>query len=222
MKNLILATFTLVLMTNCSKDENRNTDINLTIFNADLTITENLDNGVAVLELIENLGVESLYGLEYGGGFVFHVDELSGEFLVARDFSSIGDVAWGDVFDLSTGAAIGDGLENTQLIVDGNANDNSQEGIEHGSDDYAFKIVLDLEFEGFDDWFVPSKDSVEAIYNNVHSAGIGDFEESLIYWTSTKEGYFPYIIAFNFESWGGQAFAGSCIEANGLLIARKF
>ena len=95
MKNLILATFTLVLMTNCSKDENRNTDINLTIFNADLTITENLDNGVAVLELIENLGVESLYGLEYGGGFVFHVDELSGEFMVARDFSSIGDVAWG-------------------------------------------------------------------------------------------------------------------------------
>lgn len=100
--------------------------------------------------------------------------------MVARDYSSIGDVAWIDIFDLSTGAAIGDGLENTQLIVDGNANDNSQEGIEHGSDDYAFKIVLDLEFEGFDDWFVPSKDSVEAIYNNVHSAGIGDFEESLI------------------------------------------
>ena len=24
----------------------------------------------------------------------------------------------------------------------------------------------------------------------------------LIYWSSTKEGYFPYVMAFNFESWG--------------------
>ena len=60
-----------------------------------------------------------------------------------------------------------------------------------------------------------------AIYSNVHSLGLGDFDESLIYWSSTKEGYFPYVMAFNFESWGGLPLPGSCLEVNGLLIARK-
>ena len=66
--------------------------------------------------------------------------------MVAKDYSEIGGVAWGDHFDLDTGSAIGDGLENTQLIVDGNASDNSQVfgGFEFGSDNYAFKIALDL------------------------------------------------------------------------------
>ena len=44
---------------------------------------------------------------------------------------------------------------------------------------------------------------------------------NMIYWSSTKEGYFPYVMAFNFESWGGLPFPGSCLEVNGLLIARK-
>ena len=214
MKNLIL--FSAFLIFACSDD-----NIDLTIYNSELSIIENLDNDVSVLDIIDNVGLESLYGVEFGGGFIFHVDESNGELLVARDYSEIGGIAWGDHFDLNTGANIGDGLENTQLIVDGNANDNSQ-GFEFGSDNYAFKIVLDLENEGFDDWFIPSSGSLEAIYNNVHVAGLGDFDESLVYWSSTKDGYFPYVIFFNFESWGGQAFAGSCIDANGLVIARKF
>tara|TARA_B100002019_G_scaffold138052_1_gene118926 strand:- start:99 stop:299 length:201 start_codon:yes stop_codon:yes gene_type:complete len=28
-------------------------------------------------------------------------------------------------------------------------------------------------------------------------------------------------LAFNFESWGGMPFLGSCLDVNGLLIARK-
>ena len=92
---------------------------------------------------------------------------------------------------------------------------------EFGSDNYAFKIVDDLEYNGFDSWFIPSSDSMAAIYQNIHSNGMGNFNESLIYWSSTKEGYFPYVMAFNFESWGGMPFPGSCLDVNGLLIARK-
>ena len=62
---------------------------------------------------------------------------------------------------------------------------------------------------------------MKAIYDNVHSLGFGDFDEYLIYWSSTKVGYFPYVMGFNFDSWGGQPFPGSCLEVNGLLIVRK-
>ena len=170
---------------------------------------------------MEQTGVTSLHGLEFGGGFIFHVDQSDGSLLVATDFSEIGEVAWGDVFDLDTSHEIGSGSENTNRIIEGNLNDNSVNGLEYGRDDYAFKIVSDLEYRTFSDWFIPSSQSMKAIYDNVHSLGFGDFDESLIYWSSTKVGYFPYVMGFNFDSWGGQPFPGSCLEVNGLLIVRK-
>ena len=126
-----------------------------------------------------------------------------------------------NIFDLDTSHAIGDGDLNTQQISEGNQNDNSSNGTEFGSDNYAFKIVDDLNYNGYNDWFIPSSGSMEIIYSNVHSLGLGNLDENLIYWSSTKEGYFPYVMAFNFESWGGLPFPGSCLDVNGLLIARK-
>ena len=91
---------------------------------------------------------------------------------------------------------------------------------EFGGDNYAFKIVLDLEHEGFDDWFIPSRDSMQAIYDNVHAIGMGDFNENLTYWTSTKVGYAPFVMNFNI-SWGGIALPGLCTNANGIMIVRE-
>jgi len=216
MKKYILFLVLSIILSNCTKDE-----IDLTIYNSDISILENLNNGVPVLDIIEQTGVTSLHGLEYGGGFIFHVDQNDGSLLVATDFSEMGDVAWGDVFDLDTSQEIGSGNENTDRIIEGNLNDNSVNGFEYGQDDYAFKIVSDLEYRTYNDWFIPSSQSMKAIYDNVHSLGLGDFDESLIYWSSTKVGYFPYVMGFNFDSWGGQPFPGSCLEVNGLLIARK-
>ena len=173
------------------------------------------------MDILQQNDVSSLNGLEYGGGYIFHVDENTGELIVATDFSEIGDVAWGDVFELDTSPSIGDGDINTQQIIEGNQNDNSSNGTEFGSDDYAFKIVDDLNHNGYNDWFIPSSGSMEIIYNNIHSLGQGNFDETLFYWSSTKEGYFPYVMAFNFESWGGMPFPGSCLDVNGLIIARK-
>ena len=170
-----------------------------------------------------NVGSEALYGLDYGGGYIFHFDENDGGLIVATDYSQIGNKRWGDIFDLDTSDQIGSGMENTQLIVQGNLNDNSPAngGIEEfGSDDYTFKIVSDLEFNGFNDWFIPSSGSMEAIYTNVHSIGMGNFDEALTYWSSTKEGYFPYVMSFDIN-FGGQTFNGLCSEVHGLLIARK-
>lgn len=196
--------------------------IDVTIFNPELSIIENLDNEVDVLDIVEALGVQTLYGIEYGGGFVFHVDETDGTLYVVKDYSSIGLTSWGDHFDLTTGALIGDGLESTQRIVEGNLNDNSSvpNGLEFGSDDYAFKIVSDLEFQNYDDWFIPSSGSMEAIFENLHAQGLGEIDENLFYWTSTKDGYSPYVMSFSM-SFGGEAFLGSCFNANSALIVRK-
>ena len=63
---------------------------------------------------------------------------------------------------------------------------------------------------------------MSVIYDNVHSNGFGNFDEDLVYWSSTKQGYFPYVMSFDLSlGWGGQSFLGACTQVNGLLIARK-
>ena len=217
MKKIFLFTLTIIIFYSCENEP----VFNPSDYNSDLTITQNLNNGVSVLQILQNNDLSSFYGIEYGGGYIFHVNESNGELIVATDYSEAGNVAWGDVFELDTSFLIGDGDLNSESIILGNQNDNSTNGTEFGSDDYAFKIVSDLSHLGYDDWFIPSSNSMAAIYQNIHSIESGNFDESLIYWSSTKEGYFPYVMAFNFESWGGQPLPGSCLDVNGILIARK-
>ena len=214
-------TYKLVILLAIFYNCNNESVFNPLDYNSELTVSQNLTNGVSVLDILQQNDVSSLNGLEYGGGYIFNVNENTGEVIVATDFSEIGDVAWGDVFELDTSPSIGDGDINTLQIIEGNQNDNSTNGTEFGSDDYAFKIVDDLNHNGYNDWFIPSSGSMEIIYSNVHSLGQGNFDETLFYWSSTKEGYFPYVMAFNFESWGGMPFPGSCLDVNGLIIARK-
>ena len=220
MKHTKLILFFSFLALTCSKDESVDLILH-NAYNAEITVEQNLNNGVDILDILEANDVNSLYGIEYNGGFIFDVNIEDGSMIVATDYSQIGSVAWGDVFSLDTSAEIGTGDANTQMIVDGNQNDNSTDGFEFGSDDYAFKIVSDLEYNNNNDWFIPSRDSMKAIFDNVHSLGFGNFNESLIYWSSTKVGYSPYVMGFNFDSWGGEAFLGSCASPNGILIARK-
>ncbi len=215
MKKLIFISLIALFISSCTKDDS----IDLTIYNQELSIVQNLDNGVAILDIVAELGVNSLYGIEFGGGVIFYIDQIDGKTLIASDYSEAGIIAWGDIFDLDTNSIIGSGLDNTQQIVNGNANDNSVNGVEHVGD-YAFKTVLDLEYNNFNDWFIPSRDSMQAIYDNVHVLGMGNFNENLTYWTSTKVGYFPYVMNFNID-WGGTALPGLCTNANGIMITRE-
>ena len=220
MRHTKLLLFFSLIALNCSKDESVDL-IPQNAYNIELTVEQNLNNGVDILDILEVNDISSLYGIEYNGGFIFDVNNEDGSMIVATDYSQIGSVAWGDVFSLDTNTEIGSGDSNTQMIVNGNQNDNSADGFEFGSDDYAFKIVSDLEYNDNNDWFIPSRDSMKAIFDNVHSQGFGNFNENLIYWSSTKIEYSPYVMGFNFDSWGGEAFLGSCASPNGILIARK-
>lgn len=101
--------------------------------------------------------------------------------MVVADYASSGATSCGDHFDFTNSTLIGDGLENTQRIIEENFNDNSMvgNGFEFGSDAYAFKIVSDLEYRNYDDWLIPSSGAMKAIFDNLHSQGLGGFDETV-------------------------------------------
>ena len=106
MKNILFLLFVSICFIGCEDDA----QFDPTLFNAELSIIENLENGVPVLDITSQTGMDALYGLEFGGGFIFHIDAIDGTLMVARDYPTAGNVVWGDHFDLITGSAIGDGL----------------------------------------------------------------------------------------------------------------
>ena len=76
----------------------------------------------------------------------------------------------------ATAIAIGTGMSNTQKIV----------GIQ-GEGSYAAKLCSDLTQGGYSDWFLPSKDELNLMYENLHLKGIGSFEPDW-YWSSSEGG----------------------------------
>ena len=83
---------------------------------------------------------------------------------------------WGlDETDVGApGTEIGTGLENTQAIVD--EYDNLYEGL------YAAYFANNLEHEGYNDWFLPSKDELNAMYERKGDIGISIG----LYWSSSE------------------------------------
>ena len=74
----------------------------------------------------------------------------------------------------ATQTAIGTGKANTQKIVD-----------IQGSGNYAAKLCDDLILNGYDDWFMPSKDELNLMYKNLHLSLFGGFASD-DYWSSSE------------------------------------
>ena len=87
-----------------------------------------------------------------------------------------------------TGTAIGIGKKNTELLV--NAMGNTAFTWATGGEttpNYVAKLCSDLVYNGFDDWFLPSRDELNLMYVNLYKAGLGSFiDES--YWSSSENG----------------------------------
>ncbi|MDR1175499.1 MAG: DUF1566 domain-containing protein [Treponema sp.] len=82
----------------------------------------------------------------------------------------------------NTQASIGSGRRNTQLIVEKFAQVS-------GEWDRAAQYCADLDFNGFDDWFLPSIDELNQMYGNLKRKNLGDFKERW-YWSSTQSSSF--------------------------------
>lgn len=83
---------------------------------------------------------------------------------------------------------VGFGKYNTERLVkqmdmDGKAySDNSGEGVK----EYAARKCLDYSNGGCDDWFLPSRDELNLMYENLHKNGLGSFAD-YSYWSSSED-----------------------------------
>jgi len=116
----------------------------------------------------------------YQGGVVFYLDGNGGGLIAAPSDQS--SAAWGCYGQSigGTSSALGTGAANTTAIVSGC----SETAI-------AARICADLTLGGYTDWFFPSKDELNLMYENIgpgDELGLGDIGNfgSNVYWSSTQ------------------------------------
>ena len=124
-------------------------------------------------------------GDQYGGGIVFYVDPITLKGLVVtKEDVRNGSTEWGcycqDIKNTKT--EVGTGQNNTKEIL-------TQCITSQDIPNWSAKIVNDLVNDGFDDWYLPSKDELNLIYQNLHLNGLGNFSKTIPYWSSTQASY---------------------------------
>lgn len=116
------------------------------------------------------------------GGYVFYDDDgigdlPTGRYLEAAPVSTEwGTTPWSDNTGavLASATAVGTGIGNTTAIIAGS-----------GTPPYAAEQANALIHNGFSDWFLPSIDELALMYNELHVNGIGSFDGTTRYWSSS-------------------------------------
>ncbi len=119
-------------------------------------------------------------GDTYQGGIIFYVDGTGQHGLIAAkaDVNTGFGNKWGCVGAYITGAEkeeVGTGLKNTIAIL-----------ADCGETGTAAKICVKLNLEGYQDWFLPSKNELNLMYTNLFLKDLGTFTEAC-YWSSTEK-----------------------------------
>ena len=114
-------------------------------------------------------------GESFAGGIVFYLNGNGGGLVCAPTNQSTG-AKWGcgGTTIGGTSTTVGAGNSNTAKIMAGC----STSGI-------AARICNDLVLNGYNDWFLPSKDELNLMYQNLKMTGIGGFA-STYYWSSSE------------------------------------
>ena len=93
---------------------------------------------------------------------------------------------------------IGTGRYNTEKLVEFMDIEGKAYSDESGTStaEYAAKKCLDYSYGGYDDWFLPSTDELNLMYQNIHKKGLGSFANNY-YWTSSEgNNYFVCLQGF--------------------------
>jgi len=114
-------------------------------------------------------------GSSYGGGIVFYIDGTGLHGLVCAP-SDQGYFPWGcygtNIYGTST--ALGTGMANTLAIVNW-----------CGQRPIAASVCNDLVLNGYDDWYLPSRDELSLMYQNLRTQNLGNFSYNW-YWSSSQ------------------------------------
>ncbi|GHU46722.1 hypothetical protein FACS1894200_00860 [Spirochaetia bacterium] len=96
-----------------------------------------------------------------------------------------------------TGTTVGSGKRNTQVIV--------EQLDKLGESGNAAQMCASLSFDNYNDWFLPSRDELDLLYNNLKAKGLGDFEDS-VYFSSSQysSGKTAWVKVFKDGSQGNQ------------------
>lgn len=88
---------------------------------------------------------------------------------------------------VGTGTNVGTGEANTTALVDAMVNSAFIEitGTQTTAE-YAANVCAVLNYGGYDDWFLPSKDELNLMYQNLKSQGLGGFFGGN-YWSSSED-----------------------------------
>ena len=119
-------------------------------------------------------------GDSYQGGIIFYLDGSGGGLIAAPTDQSTGSI-WGcnGTWIFNTGTAIGTGAQNTIYIEAGCSSFSSA------------KYCSDLVLSGYTDWFLPSKDELNLMYQNIgqgNALGLGNVGgfAYTYYWSSSE------------------------------------
>jgi len=116
-------------------------------------------------------------GQSYGGGIIFYIDGTGKHGLIASATDQSTSISWYNGSYTITGATakeIGTGMTNTLTIISVLGNGN-----------YAARLCDQLLLEGYDDWFLPSKDELDALFDLTGTGSLGAYD---YYWASTESG----------------------------------
>jgi len=115
-------------------------------------------------------------GQNYGGGIIFYLDYTGNHGLICADADQ-GKVYWSNESKVTgaTATDIGTGQANTMMIVT---------LLKPLGISSAAQICDELELNGYNDWFLPSKEEVTQMYNLVPLA-LGGFSWNT-YWSSSE------------------------------------
>ena len=145
-------------------------------------------------------------GMPYQGGIIFYLDKTKQHGLIAAQQNQSSEIQWYNGNYITTGATgteIETGKSNTAKIVQS-----------QGSGNYAAKLCDDLVLNGYDDWFLPSKDELNLLYLNKNKIGVGRW-----YWSSSEYNN-NYVWYQDFNT--GYQYYGSKSGINGVLAIRAF
>ena len=124
-----------------------------------------------VVVVFQNLAI----GQSYQGGIIAYIDSTGQHGLIVATADQSEGIQWYNgsyIVTGATGTAIGTGLTNTNAII-----------AAQGSGSYAASIARDYNGGGYTDWYLPSKDELNQLYENkTTNMGFTDY----YYWSSTE------------------------------------
>jgi len=157
-----------------------------------------------IIQLEDSIEVSNAYhiGDLAEGGIIFYVDETGQHGLVATQEDLEGTYEWGCYAEYVDGADskwIGSGLQNTMDIT-------NQGCVTENGGITAAQAALDAEINGYNDWFLPSKDELMEMYSTIGQGGtegnIGGFE-NVWYWSSSEyNSYYAWYVDFIYGGTG--------------------